>query len=269
MKLLAFTTLLGSALAASRTSAPAGCITVGAGQTYKTVQSAVDSLSTTSSAAQCIFIEAGTYNEQVLVAARAAQLTIYGYTEDTTLYSANKVTITNDLSQADGLNNDQTGTLRVKADNFKLYNVNVANTYGKGSQAIALSAYATSGYYACQFTGFQDTVLAQSGNQLYAGCLIEGATDFIFGQTAVAWFDSCDIRLATNSVGYVTGESCLVSSRFLSGEARGIVMLIIMIIANGRDSESNPSYYVFVSLSTALSLNDTHTPTNTHTHTNK
>lgn len=199
-------TLLGSALAASRTSAPSGCITVGSGAKYATIQSAVDSLSTTSNAAQCVFIEAGTYNEQVLVPARAAQLTFYGYTNDTESYSSNVVTITENLSQADGLTNDQTGTLRIKAANFKMYNVNVANTYGKGSQAIALSAYADSGYYACQFTGFQDTVLAQQGYQLYAGCLIEGATDFIFGQYSPAWFESCDIRVVSASLGYITGK---------------------------------------------------------------
>lgn len=116
------------------------------------------------------------------------------------------MTITHGLSQADGLSNDETATLRVKAANFKLYNVNVANTYGKGSQAVAVSAYADSGYYACQFTGFQDTLLTQQGTQVYAGCLIEGATDFIFGQYSPAWFENCDLRVVTASVGYVTGE---------------------------------------------------------------
>lgn len=120
--------LLATAFAASRTSAPAGCITVGIGGSYSTIQSAVNSLSTTSTAAQCLFIQPGTYKEQVLVPARGAQLTIYGYTTDTSSYASNQVTITNNLSQASGLSNDETGTLRVKANGFKLYNVNVANT---------------------------------------------------------------------------------------------------------------------------------------------
>ncbi|KAJ4244738.1 hypothetical protein NW762_014313 [Fusarium torreyae] len=222
MKFLAALNFVTAALAASRTSAPSGCITVkkspSSGQ-YGTVQAAVNSLSTSSSGKQCIFIDQGTYNEQVLVPARSAQLTIYGYTSDTSSYSGNKVTITAKKSQADGLNNDASATLRVKAANFKLYNVNVANTYGKGSQAVALSAYADSGYYGVQLTGFQDTVLAQQGFQLYSHSLIQGATDFIFGQQASAWFEKVDIRVLAASVGYVT--------------------------ANGRDSESNTSYYVF------------------------
>ncbi|KAK7705798.1 hypothetical protein SLS64_007745 [Diaporthe eres] len=207
-----------TALAASRTSAPAGCITVGSGG-YSTIQAAVNSLSTSASGTQCIFISPGTYKEQVLVSARSAQLTIYGSTTDTTGYAANSVTITGSKSQADGLSNDETATLRVKAANFKLYNVNVANTYGKGSQAVALSAYADSGYYGNAFTGYQDTLLANTGKQLYAGNLIQGATDFIFGQNAAAWFEDNDIRVVSASLGYIT--------------------------ANGRSSSSGTSYYVF------------------------
>lgn len=205
-QLLGFLVTVAAALATSRTSAPSGCITVGSGGSYSTIQSAVDTLSTSSSTAQCLFIEPGTYSEQVLVSSRKAQLTIYGYTSDTSSYSSNEVTITGSLSQADGLSNDETATLRVKATNFKLYNVNVANTYGKGSQAVALSAYADSGYYACAFTGYQDTLLAQTGYQLYAGCMIEGVTDFIFGQNAPAWFEDCDIRVLSASLGYITGK---------------------------------------------------------------
>ena len=200
-------------LAASRTTAPAGCITVAkSGGQYATIQSAVDSLSVTSSGTQCIFIAAGTYAEQVLVPARKAQLSIYGSTTNTAGYANNQATITASKSQADGVGNDQTGTLRVKADNFRLYNVNVNNAHGQGSQAVALSAYASSGYYGCAFTGFQDTLLAQTGSQFYSQCLIQGATDFIFGQHAPAWFEKCDIRVVTANLGYITGTSCLAQS---------------------------------------------------------
>lgn len=72
---------------------------------------------------------------------------------------------------------------------------------------MALSAYAASGYYGCQLTGFQDTLLAQTGKQVYAASLIAGATDFIFGQNAPAWFENVDIRVVTASQGYVTGKS--------------------------------------------------------------
>jgi pectinesterase len=205
-----------AAIAASRTSAPAGCITVAkTGGQFSTIQQAVNSLSTSASSNQCIFIQPGTYSEQVLISSRSAQLTIYGYTTDTSSYGNNVVTITASKSQANGLSNDETATLRVKATNFKMYNVNINNGYGKGSQAVALSAYADSGYYACAFTGYQDTLLSQQGYQLYSKCLVQGATDFIFGQKASSWFEKCDIRVLAASLGYVTGMS-IRSVSFLS-----------------------------------------------------
>ncbi|KAI1499937.1 family 8 carbohydrate esterase [Biscogniauxia marginata] len=209
-----------TAFAEGRTSAPDGCLNVAkSGGDYKTIQSAVDSLSTSSSADQCIFINPGTYSEQVLVSARAAQLTFYGYTDDTSSYSGNQVTITSSLSQDDGLSNDETATLRIKAADFKMYNINVENAFGEGSQAVALSAYADSGYYGCAFYGFQDTLLSNVGYQLYAKSLISGATDFIFGQKAAAWFEQSDIRVLGKSLGYIT--------------------------ANGREESDGISFYVF------------------------
>lgn len=53
-------------LAASRTTTPTGCVHVAKSSgSFSTIQAAVNSLSTTSTTAQCIFIDQGTYNEQV------------------------------------------------------------------------------------------------------------------------------------------------------------------------------------------------------------
>lgn len=216
--LLATSYLLKLALAASRTSPPSGCITVGSGHTYATLTLALASLSTTSTTAQCIFIYSGTYTEQVTIQARSAALTIYGYTTDTTSYTSNVVTIQHSSSLASGAPNDEsTGTIINLAANTKFYNINIKNTYGAGSQAMALCAYNTQqGYYGVGLYGYQDTLLAETGNQVYGKCYIEGAIDFIFGQHAVAWFDQCDIRASAPGT----------------------------ITANGRSSSSDASYYV-------------------------
>jgi len=70
--------------------------------------------------------------------------------------------------------------------------------------------------------------LANTGNQLYAKSLIVGAIDFIFGQTATAWFEKVDIR--TIATGYIT--------------------------ASGRSTAANPSWYV-ISNSTVDGINGT------------
>lgn len=123
MKALA--TILGSAtlaLAAGRTSPPDGCLHVAkSGGDYSTVQSAVNSLSTSDSSDQCIFIDQGTYKEQVYIKERSAALTIYGYSADTTSYSNNKAIITYGLDAGSAGSNDKSATLRVWAENVKIY----------------------------------------------------------------------------------------------------------------------------------------------------
>lgn len=120
----------------------------------------------------------GTYNEQVYIPVLKSALTIYGETNDTSGYKSNRVTITQGKSQDDSANNDLTATLRAWTPNLKVYNINLVNTRGKGSQALAVSAMADKqGYYGCSFKGYQDTILAQTGNQVYAKCYIEGKLD--------------------------------------------------------------------------------------------
>jgi pectinesterase len=221
--LLALSSILSLALAAGRTSPPAGALVVkkspGSGQ-YGTVQAAVNALSTTSTTAQSIFIYAGSYKEQVLIPERKAQLSIYGETTDTSTYKSNTVTITYNKDATSAGGDDPSGTVRNKATNSRFYNINIANTYGIGSQAIALSAYAAKqGYYGVALTGYQDTLLAQTGTQVYANSMIQGHTDFIFGQHAPAWFENSDILVVATGTGYIT--------------------------ASGRPDGNDPNYYVF------------------------
>ncbi|KAI8654288.1 Pectinesterase [Fusarium sp. Ph1] len=212
--LLLVSSLVAGAFAAARTEAPSGAIVVGEGGDFTSIQEAVNSVSGSDSV---IFVKPGTYEEQVLIPESAGALTIYGYTEDDQDYSKNQVTLTHSLGADEAGNNDSSGTLRAKNNGLKVYNINVANSRGKGVQAIALSAYGDEqGYYGCQFTGYQDTILTNKGKHYFHASYIEGATDFIFGQESVAWFEQCDIGVVAK--GYIT--------------------------ANGRDSAENPSYYV-------------------------
>ena len=99
------------------------------------------------------------------------------------------------------------------------------------------------GFYGSQFLGYQDTVYANSGTQYYSKCYIEGrsydqneryqngfsggsntdnlgAADYIYGD-ASAWISESDI--VSNDPGYIT--------------------------AMGRETEDDPSWYVFDSCS--------------------
>jgi pectinesterase len=225
---LAFASVLSVAFADkySRTKPDRGALVVDAsGATigsYLNISAAVGALHNLTDA-QKIFILPGTYTEQVYVPPHAGLITIQGYTKNARGYKDNEVTLTYNLSrQTPGLaNNDATATLRLNSPNVRIYNLNIANTFGQaatGGQALALSAQKTNqGFYGCKFTGYQDTIYANVGRQIYAKSFVNGAVDFIFGLRAIAWFHKIDIEAI--GPGWIT--------------------------ANGREAENNTSIYVF------------------------
>ncbi|EPS44632.1 hypothetical protein H072_1401 [Dactylellina haptotyla CBS 200.50] len=189
-------------------------------RSHKTLNSAVAALKNTTGYDQTIFMFPGNYTEQVYIGKYLGPLTIRGFTCDSRSYTDNKVTISNNISRlTPGLiNNDQTSTIRLWTTDVKFYNLNVENTFGIGAQALALSAQNTNqGFYGCKFTGWQDTIYANEGRQIYAKSYVNGAVDFIFGLRAAAWFESLDIE--TLGTGWIT--------------------------ANGREAANNTSFYVF------------------------
>lgn len=210
----------------ARSSPPPEALVVdGSGKyvnSFRTVSAAVAALNNGTSEQQ-IFLMPGTYAEQVYVPSLAGPLVLQGYTCDSRSYAGNQATITGNLSRTTpGLvNNDQTASLRLWTSKVKLYNLNVANTFGEAEtngQALALSAQNTDqGFYGCHFSGYQDTIYANQGRQIYAKSFISGAVDFIFGLQASALFEQCDIE--TIGPGFIT--------------------------ANGREAANNTSFYLF------------------------
>ncbi|KAL5638976.1 hypothetical protein ACGC1H_003373 [Rhizoctonia solani] len=182
------------------TGIPAGAITIGNGGKYSTISAALKD--TTSNV---YYIYAGTYKEQVYI--ERANVKLYGQTSNKLDYGSNTVTITSGLSAAQAGSNDKSGTVRIggSATGVALYNLNIANTYGKGAQAIALSVQAGQfGCYACKLTGYQDTLLANKGAQFYGKSYINGATDFVIGQESSIWITKSTIE--TVASGYITAS---------------------------------------------------------------
>jgi pectinesterase len=100
-----------------------------------------------------------------------------------------------------------------------MYNINIKNSAGDASQAVALSTRGTDmGFYGCSFLGWQDTLYTHIGSQFFGRCYIEGAVDFIFGITGNSWFQGCKLAVL---------------------KAEGT------ITAQGRTSSSTTGFYVF------------------------
>ncbi|KAE9279003.1 hypothetical protein PF008_g28481 [Phytophthora fragariae] len=186
----------------ARTTPPKGAIVVDATGSYKgsfkTVSEGVAKLNPKKKGVQTVFVQPGVYNEQVLISPLAGPLVLQGYTCDAKNYASNQ------------------------SDKVKVYNLNIANTVGNVGQALAVNVNATDyGFYACNLTGYQDTVLADKGRELFAKTYINGATDFVFGRYAQAWFESCDIE--TIGTGFITAsgrEAANSSSTYVFNRAR-------------------------------------------------
>ncbi|CAE6467307.1 unnamed protein product [Rhizoctonia solani] len=178
-------------------------ITVGKGGKYATLSAA---LKDTSRQVNTYFVYAGTYKDQAVIS--RANVRIYGQTTNALTYANNQATITNNIPASQAGSNDASGTVRVLAKGVRIYNLNIANTYGKPvsqSQAIALSVQAEQfGCYGCKLTGYQDTLLANQGTQFYGKSYIEGAVDFIFGLRGSVWITGSTIN--TIGKGYITAS---------------------------------------------------------------
>ncbi|KAI9060562.1 carbohydrate esterase family 8 protein [Trametes sanguinea] len=191
--LLSYLILGASALS----SPPAGAITVGPGGAYSSLSAALKDASS-----NIYFIFPGTYTDTAIIT--RPNIRVYGQTNVPSSYTGNTVTITNNIPASVAGSNDASGTVQVHAANVSLYNLNIANTYGK-AQAIALSVQEGQfGAYGLKITGDQDTLLANVGAQYYANSWIEGAVDFIFGMRASIFITRSVINTIGN--GYITAS---------------------------------------------------------------
>jgi pectinesterase len=107
-------------------SPPSGAITVGPGGKYSTLTAA---LADTSSSVY--FVYATSITERVVIT--RSSITIYGQTSNALTYSSNQVTITNNIPASTAGSNEASATVSVKGTDVKLYNLNIANTYGQVS----------------------------------------------------------------------------------------------------------------------------------------
>ncbi|EKD21435.1 pectin methylesterase [Drepanopeziza brunnea f. sp. 'multigermtubi' MB_m1] len=187
-----------STVAVVVSSVEAATLNVGSGKTYTTVYP-------------------GTYKEKLTISKDS--ITIKGSAYPSTNPSANLALVTYATYASAVGSNDASATLLVNSNSFKMYNMNITNSAGTASQAVAVSARGLyGGFYACAFKGWQDTLYAHTGSQFYGRCYIEGAVDFIFGTTGQAWFQGCTV---------------------------GVMRSGSVVTAQGRDASNTDGFFVF------------------------
>jgi pectin methylesterase-like acyl-CoA thioesterase len=181
----------------------------GSGQ-FSTVQAAVDSIASGSSTHIRIDIKAGTYTEKLTIASRT-NLCLVGAGATSTILSYGD-------SNASVGSTSGSASVHVSADDFSAANLTFQNTYGSGSQAVALR---TTGdrqqFLNCRFVGYQDTLYTHNGSQYIRDCYVQGNTDYVFGG-ATAVLQNCEVR-------NVEGGSATTAPNTDAGTAYGIVFL--------------------------------------------
>ncbi|HEX3748619.1 MAG TPA: pectinesterase family protein [Bryobacteraceae bacterium] len=154
-------------------------------------------------------IRPGVYRERVKVPRDSINFTFAGRDAASTAISAS-------MSAAAAGGTFFSSIVEVTADGFEARNITFENSFGVGSQAVAISLHSDRAtFHNCRFSGWQDTLYASSGRQYYRDCFVEGHVDFIFGNAA-AVFDQCEIH--SRGSGYIAA-----SSRTTPDEPTGLI----------------------------------------------
>lgn len=186
---------------------------------YGSVESAISALPD-DGAEKYILIMPGTYTEQININ-RTGKVTLRGVTNFTNDYSQNQVIIQFNFGVSTSAGQDELtpviNSKKTDGSGLALYNINFVNTFTQTKNYAALAAdfYGNNmAAYGCSFVGFQDTLLANKGTQLFSNCYIEGSVDFIWGYSQ-AYFHQCYI--ATNTPGASISAQSRASSTTLGG----------------------------------------------------
>jgi pectinesterase len=191
------------------TSNAATAITVAADGSgnYTTLQAGIAAAST----GTVITVKPGTYQGQVSIPAAKSGLTIQGSTG-----VATDIVITGKVSQADSGSATGSATVLNLAKNTAITGVTIRNTYGSGSQALALYMGGDRQVYRnVRVLGRQDTLLSWGGTgsaqvrQYVYKSYIEGDVDFIYGNGALV-IDSTTIKSldrSSSNNGYITAAA--------------------------------------------------------------
>ncbi|OIW24521.1 pectin lyase-like protein [Coniochaeta ligniaria NRRL 30616] len=188
---------------------------------YRNVSAAIAALPNDSKP-YTIMIMPGTYTEQLSIT-RNGKVTLVGQSSYVNDYSQNEVTIQISNGQLTSAGQDEsTPVIYAKKTNdnsgMAVYNINFINTYPQTTNTAALAADfygANIAAYGCKFVGFQDTLLANKGTQVFSNCYIEGSIDFIWG-FSTAYFHQCYIATNTNG-------ACIAAQSRTAGTISGYV----------------------------------------------
>lgn len=208
--------LIGMSVMLLATTAHANELVVAAdgSGTHKTVQEAIDSIPNGVKERSTIRIKPGVYKERLRIEKEKSPITLIGDgakpQEVVLTYDLHANVVVPPATQPVGTSGSASTTLN--ADDFAAKNLTFENASGQIAQGLALKVQGDRCVFEnCRFLGWQDTLCADGGRQLFKDCYIEGRVDFIFGRST-AVFQNCMIH--SNNGGYITAARTTPQQRF-------------------------------------------------------
>lgn len=189
---------------------------------FRSVQSAIDAAPAGRTQPFSIFIKNGKYREKIAVPVTKPFIQLIGESvANTVLYYDDYAA--KPLDGGGNLGTQNSASFSISATDFSAFNITFANTYGNGSQAVAVLVNNDRAVFKnCRFLGNQDTLYPKgpgTPRHYFRDCYIDGNVDFIFG-SSVALFDSCVIYAKSRSN---TNSSYIVAPNTPPGQPYGYV----------------------------------------------
>jgi pectinesterase len=198
---------------------------------FMTVQAAINAAPTGRTTPYRIFIHNGTYRETVNIPSSKPFIQLIGESVAGTVITFNNAAST-PLSGGGTIGTFNSATVIVNASDFMAMNITFQNSFGDGSQAVAIQVNGDrAAFKNCRFLGNQDTLLTNGTTgqrQYFRDCYIDGNVDFIFG-SAKAVFDSCVIYAKTRTS---TKSSFITAANTPPGQSYGYVLRNCKIPSN-------------------------------------
>jgi len=189
---------------------------------YTTVQAAINAAPTGLTAPYYIFIKNGKYKEKISIPSNKPFIYLIGESvANTILYYTDGASTSNGTGGT--LGTAGSASIIINATDFTAQNITFENTFGDGSQAVAVEINADrAAFKNCRFMANQDTLYTKGSGAprcYFKNCYIDGNIDFIFGNS-IALFDSCTVYAKTRTT---NGSSYMTAASTPPGQAYGYV----------------------------------------------
>lgn len=198
---------------------------------YTTVQEAIDAAPTGQTEVFRIYIKEGIYKEKISIPSNKPFIQLVGESVANTILTYDDGAST-PTPGGGTMGTQNSASFTVKAADFSAFNITFENSFGIGSQAVAVLVMADRAVFKnCRFLGFQDTLYTKGDDtprHYFLNCYIDGDVDFIFGSSA-AVFESCVIYAKARSN---SGSSYITAANTPAGQAYGYVFRNAILPAN-------------------------------------